>query len=137
MSDDHVWFEEDPTGWPDAQLLHPLFDDAIDLLRIVFFATSYKDPVPHFYTSFLRKRDMTKPAPESHYFLIYRKYAYRSEKSHEIPSPAGCLKLPPYFEPFEKCSILLKLKPPARRAYAPEGKAKILTTGIHDKYFED
>jgi hypothetical protein len=34
-------------------------------------------------------------------------------------------------ETFEKCSILLKFKPPARGAYAPEGKAKILTTGIH------
>jgi hypothetical protein len=40
-------------------------------------------------------------------------------------------------EAFEKRSILFKVKPPARRAYAPEGKAKILTTGIHDKYFED
>jgi hypothetical protein len=26
---------------------------------------------------------------------------------------------------------LFKFKPPACRAYAPEGKAKILTTGIH------
>jgi len=26
---------------------------------------------------------------------------------------------------------LLKFKPPAHRAYAPEGKAKTLTTGIH------
>ena len=34
-------------------------------------------------------------------------------------------------EAFEKCSILSKIKPPACRAYAPEGKAKILTTGIH------
>jgi hypothetical protein len=34
-------------------------------------------------------------------------------------------------ETFEKCSILFKFKPPARGAYAPEGKAKILTTGIH------
>ena len=41
------------------------------------------------------------------------------------------------FETLVKCSILFKVKPPARRAYAPEGKAKILTTGIHDKYFED
>jgi hypothetical protein len=40
-------------------------------------------------------------------------------------------------ESFEKCSILFKIKPPAPRAYAPEGKAKILNTGIHDKYFED
>jgi hypothetical protein len=32
---------------------------------------------------------------------------------------------------------LFKVKPPARRAYAPEGKTKILTTGIHGKYFED
>jgi hypothetical protein len=40
-------------------------------------------------------------------------------------------------ETFEKRSILFKVKPPARRAYAPEGKAKILTTGIHAKYFED
>ncbi len=31
-------------------------------------------------------------------------------------------------ETFEKCSILFKFKPPARGAYAPEGKAKILTT---------
>jgi hypothetical protein len=30
-------------------------------------------------------------------------------------------------ETFEKCSILFKVKPPARWAYAPEGKAKILT----------
>jgi hypothetical protein len=28
-------------------------------------------------------------------------------------------------ETFEKCSILLKVKPPALRAYAPEGKTKI------------
>jgi len=41
------------------------------------------------------------------------------------------------YQAFEKCSILSKVKPPARRAYAPEGKAKILTAGIHDKYFED
>jgi hypothetical protein len=52
------------------------------------------------------------------------------------------------YETFAKCSILLKVKPPAPlparrayrpegRAYAPEGKTKILTTGIHDKYFED
>ncbi|GMQ79607.1 MAG: hypothetical protein BMS9Abin03_033 [Thermodesulfobacteriota bacterium] len=34
-------------------------------------------------------------------------------------------------ETFEKCSILFKAKPPARRTYAPEGKVKILTTGIH------
>jgi hypothetical protein len=27
----------------------------------------------------------------------------------------------------EKCLILFKIKPPAGRAYAPEGKAKILT----------
>jgi hypothetical protein len=40
------------------------------------------------------------------------------------------------FETFVKCSILFKVKPPAHRAYAPEGKAKILTAGIHDKYFE-
>jgi hypothetical protein len=32
---------------------------------------------------------------------------------------------------------LFKVKPPARDAYAPEGKAKILTTRIHGKYFED
>ncbi len=31
-------------------------------------------------------------------------------------------------ETFEKCSILFKFKPPARGAYAPEGKTKILTT---------
>jgi len=45
-----------------------------------------------------------------------------------------------------KQAILFKVKPPARKAYAPEGKAKILTaplgipneTGIHTlKYFED
>jgi hypothetical protein len=35
------------------------------------------------------------------------------------------------YETFEKCSILFKAKPPARGAYAQEGKAKILTTGIH------
>jgi hypothetical protein len=50
-------------------------------------------------------------------------------------------------ETFEKCSILFKFKPPARGAYAPEGKAKILTTpydlpdlrGRHEyiEYFED
>ena len=34
-------------------------------------------------------------------------------------------------ETFEKCSILVKVKPPARRAYAPEGKARISTTGIY------
>jgi len=33
-------------------------------------------------------------------------------------------------ETFEKCSILVKVKPPARRAYAPEGKTKILTTPV-------
>jgi hypothetical protein len=31
-------------------------------------------------------------------------------------------------ETLEKCSILFKFKPPARGAYAPEGKAEILTT---------
>jgi len=35
------------------------------------------------------------------------------------------------YETFEKCPILVKVKPPARGAYAPEGKAKILTTGIY------
>jgi hypothetical protein len=50
-------------------------------------------------------------------------------------------------ETFEKCSILFKFKPPARGAYAPEGKTKILTTpydlpdlrGRHEyiEYFED
>ncbi len=50
-------------------------------------------------------------------------------------------------EIFEKCSILFKFKPPARGAYAPEGKAKILTApydlpdlrGRHEyiEYFED
>ncbi len=54
---------------------------------------------------------------------------------------------PSYFETFEKCSILFKFKPPARGAYAPEGKAKSLTTpydlpdlrGRHEyiEYFED
>jgi len=34
-------------------------------------------------------------------------------------------------EIFEKGSFLFKFKPPASRAYAPEGKARILTTGIH------
>ena len=34
-------------------------------------------------------------------------------------------------ETFEKCSILVKVKPPARRAYAPEGKPRISTTGIY------
>jgi len=34
-------------------------------------------------------------------------------------------------ETFEKCSILVKVKPPACRAYGPEGKAKISTTGIY------
>jgi len=33
-------------------------------------------------------------------------------------------------EPFVKCSVLFKFKPPASRAYAPEGKTKILTAGI-------
>ena len=33
-------------------------------------------------------------------------------------------------ETFEKCSILFKAKPPACKAYAPEGKAKILTTPV-------
>ena len=42
-----------------------------------------------------------------------------------------CLKLNCQYETFEKCSILFKVKPPARRACAPEGKTKILTTGIH------
>ena len=30
-----------------------------------------------------------------------------------------------------KLGIFFKTKPPARRSYAPEGKAKIITTGIH------
>ncbi|MBW1722571.1 MAG: hypothetical protein JRH13_09055 [Deltaproteobacteria bacterium] len=50
-----------------------------------------------------------------------------------------------YHETFEKRSILFKIKPPARKAYAPEGKTKILTiplripSGRHHtlKYFED
>jgi len=33
-------------------------------------------------------------------------------------------------ETFEKCSILVKIKPPGCRAYGPEGKARISTTGI-------
>jgi hypothetical protein len=50
-------------------------------------------------------------------------------------------------ETFEKCSILFKFKPPARGAYAPEGKAKTLTTPYdlpdlrgrqeYFEYFED
>jgi len=49
-------------------------------------------------------------------------------------------------ETFEKCSILFKAKPPACRAYAPEGKAKNLTTPVRSAgptgqtymvYFED
>jgi hypothetical protein len=39
------------------------------------------------------------------------------------------------FETFEKCSILFKVKPLARRAYAPEGKANILTAGIQSQVF--
>jgi hypothetical protein len=35
-----------------------------------------------------------------------------------------------HFETFEKHSILFKFKPPASRAYAPEGKMKILTTPV-------
>jgi hypothetical protein len=35
------------------------------------------------------------------------------------------------FEPASKRSMLFKFKPPACRAYAPEGKEKILTTGKH------
>jgi len=35
------------------------------------------------------------------------------------------------FETFEKRSILVKVKPPAGRAYGPEGKARISTTGIY------
>ena len=33
-------------------------------------------------------------------------------------------------ETFEKCLFLFKAKPPAGRAYAPEGKARILTTPV-------
>jgi len=33
-------------------------------------------------------------------------------------------------EIFEKCSILFKVKLPARRAYRPEGKARILAIPI-------
>jgi hypothetical protein len=32
--------------------------------------------------------------------------------------------------PERKVGFFVKIKPPARRAYAPEGKTKILTTGI-------
>jgi len=32
--------------------------------------------------------------------------------------------------PERKPGFFVKIKPPARRAYAPEGKTKILTTGI-------
>ena len=32
--------------------------------------------------------------------------------------------------PIRKLGFFVKIKPPARRAYAPEGKTKILTTGI-------
>jgi hypothetical protein len=32
--------------------------------------------------------------------------------------------------PERKLGFFVKIKPPARRAYAPEGKTKILTTGI-------
>jgi hypothetical protein len=35
------------------------------------------------------------------------------------------------YETFEKCSFSFEFKPPAHMAYSPEGKAKILTTGIH------
>jgi hypothetical protein len=34
-------------------------------------------------------------------------------------------------ETFAKCIFLFEFKPPICRAYAPEGKAIILTTGIH------
>ena len=45
--------------------------------------------------------------------------------------------LRPKYETYEKCSILFKFKPPARGAYAPEGKTNPppnfggLTEGIH------
>jgi hypothetical protein len=45
--------------------------------------------------------------------------------------------LRPKYETYEKCSILFKFKPPARGAYAPEGKTNPppnfggLTTGIY------
>ena len=35
-----------------------------------------------------------------------------------------------YIVPERKLGFFVKIKPPARRAYAPEGKTKILTTGI-------
>jgi len=39
-------------------------------------------------------------------------------------------KQPCRVEAFEERSILVKVKPPASRAYAPEGKADISTIGI-------
>jgi hypothetical protein len=36
----------------------------------------------------------------------------------------------PYLVPERKLGFFVKIKPPAHRAYAPEGKTKILTTGI-------
>ena len=35
-----------------------------------------------------------------------------------------------YLVPERKLGFFVKIKPPARKAYAPEGKTKILTTGI-------
>jgi hypothetical protein len=54
-----------------------------------------------------------------------------------VSYPLKLLNRSTQLETFEKRSILFKVKPPARRAYAPEGRAMILTTGIHGKYFED
>jgi hypothetical protein len=41
-----------------------------------------------------------------------------------VRSSTGCLA------PERKLGFFVKIKPPAHRAYAPEGKTKILTTGI-------
>ncbi len=40
---------------------------------------------------------------------------------HKVPPVSSGRRKKP--ETFEKCSILFKFKPPARGAYAPEGKA--------------
>ena len=49
---------------------------------------------------------------------------------YNIPYKSGKYVLETYLVPERKLWFFFKIKPPAHRAYAPEGKTKILTTGI-------
>jgi len=48
----------------------------------------------------------------------------------DIPYTSRKYVLESYLVPERKLGFFVKIKPPAHRAYAPEGKTKILTTGI-------